>query len=110
MKLPNVDKTIIRREKITDYLLSPTHRDGRGKAGFFTRFGFTADAWETLADALRLHATEHEVAKIEATPFGTRYVVEGGLGAPDGRTPQVRVIWFIETGSDVPRLATAYPL
>src|ERR1051325_6804531 len=106
MRLPNVDKAIIRREKIVDYLLSPTHRDGRGKAGFFVRFGFTAAGWEILAEPFLLHATEHEVAKIEATPFGTRYVVEGILEAPDSRTPRVRVIWFIETGSDVPRLAT----
>jgi hypothetical protein len=110
MKLPNVDKAIIRRAKIVDYLLSPTHRDGRGKAGFFTRFGFTADAWEMLAEALRLHATECDIVKIEVTPFGTRYVIEGALNAPDGRRPQVRVIWFIEMGSDTPHLATAYPL
>jgi hypothetical protein len=55
---------------------------------------------ETLVEALLRHAARHEVAKAEATPFGTRYVVEGGLEAPDGRAPLVRVVWFVETGEE----------
>ncbi len=110
MKLPNYDKAVVPREKIVDYLLSLAHRDGRSKAVFFSSFGFLVYAWQTLAAALRHHAAAHEVAKIEPTPFGTRYVVEGELGTPDGRTPLVRVVWFIDTGEDIPRLATAYPL
>jgi hypothetical protein len=47
---------------------------------------------------------------VEETPFGTSYSVEGSLSAPDGRMPQVRVIWFIETGQHLPHLVTAYPL
>ncbi len=110
MKLPNYDKAIVPREKIVDYLLSLAHRDGRSKAIFFSSFGFSVDAWQTLADMLRRHAAAHAVAKIESTPFGTRYVVEGEIDAPDGRTPLVRVVWFIDTGEDIPHLATAYPL
>lgn len=68
------------------------------------------EAWETLAGALRRHAVEHDVVAIEGTPFGTSYTVEGQLVAPDGRVPQVRVVWFIETGETIPRLVTAYPL
>jgi hypothetical protein len=29
---------------------------------------------------------------------------------PDGRTPTIRSVWFIETGEEVPRFVTAYPL
>lgn len=110
MKLPNHERALVPREKITDYLLSPIHKDGRGKAAFFSRFGFTPESWQTLAGALLRHAARHEVAKADATPFGTRYVVEGGLETPDGRAPLVRVVWFVETGEETPRLATAYPL
>jgi len=109
MKLPNCDKATAPREKIVDYLLSPTHRDGKSKAAFFARFGFSAEAWQTLAEALIRHATEHEVARAEDSPFGTRYVIEGDLHAPDGRAPLVRVIWFVDTGADIPRFVTAYP-
>lgn len=90
MKLPNHDRALVPREKIVNYLLSPSHRDGRGKAAFFSRFGFTPESWHTLAGALLRHAARHEVAKAEATPLGTRYVIEGEL--------------------ETPRLATAYPL
>lgn len=47
--------------------------------------------------------------EVEATPFGTSYTIAGSLGMPDGRSAQVRVIWFIETGERIPRLVTAYP-
>ena len=110
MRLPNVADAQTPRPKIVDYLLSLTHRDGRGKALFFRAFGFAPEDWQTLATALRRHATENDVAKIEATPFGTRYVVEGRLHAPDGRTPSVRSVWFVEQAETIPRLVTAYPL
>jgi hypothetical protein len=110
MKLPNQAQASVPEEKITAYLLSFIHRDGRHKAAFFTRFGFALDAWETLAMALRQHAADHEVAKVEDSPFGTRYVVEGTITAPDGRTPVIRSVWFINTGQDTPRFVTAYPL
>jgi hypothetical protein len=109
MKLPNHEQAIVPQRKITDYLLSSTHRDGRSKAAFFSRFGFSVEGWDVLAAALRRHAAEHPVVETEHTPFGTRYVVEGGLTAPDGRTPRVRVVWFIERGETIPRLVTAYP-
>lgn len=109
MKLPNYEDAVVPERKITAYLLSLTHRDGRSKAAFFIRFGFLVDDWELLANALRRHAADHEVVEVEATPFGTSYTVEGPLITPDGRSAQVRVVWFIETGEHIPRLVTAYP-
>ena len=79
MKLPNVEAALVPEDKITGYLLSTTHRDGRHKAAFFLGFGFPASAWQTLAAALLKHASDHEVARAESTPFGTRYVVEGTI-------------------------------
>ena len=79
MKLPNFESALVQEGKITGYLLSTTHRDGRHKAAFFLGFGFATGDWQTLAKALLSHASEHEVAKAESTPFGTRYVVEGTI-------------------------------
>lgn len=110
MKLPHFEQAVVPQAKITGYLLSTSHPDGRSKANFFSRFGFTVAAWEVLAEALRRHAADHEVTKIDPSPFGTRYVIEGIISAPDGRQPLIRVVWFIETGEEIPRLATAYPL
>ncbi len=110
MKLPNREHVVVPREKVVDYLLSGTHRDGRHKAVFFGVFGFAAEHWEDLADALVRHSSDHEVAKQEDSPFGTRYVVEGTMVMADGRDAFVRTVWFIDTGADVPRFVTAYPL
>jgi hypothetical protein len=95
---------------ITHYLLSTTHRDGQHKAEFFRSFGFTIEAWEKLASALQNHARQHEAVEIVPTPFGRNFVVEGALPAPDGRSPMVRVVWFIAKDAETATLATAYPL
>ena len=108
MKLPNIEKARIPQEKILNYLLSPTHRDGKPKHDFFIRFGFTRERWKLLADVLIRHAKSHDVQASFETPFGRRYVIEGTMACPDGRRPVILSVWFIEHG-DAPRLVTAYP-
>jgi hypothetical protein len=110
MRLPNYEQVVITREKVVDYLLSETHRDGRHKAAFFKRFGFTVTEWDRTAWALREHAADHDVTRIETSPYGQRYVIEGVIRSPDGRDPFIRTIWFIETGEETPRFVTAYPV
>ena len=110
MKLPNGDQAIIPKSKITDYLLPESHQQGRYKAAFFNRFGFEPEFWKRLALALKRHAEVHTVDKIEDTPFGTRYTVEGGLITPSGDHIMVRSVWFIDKGEHIPRFVTAYPL
>ncbi|MCL5020629.1 MAG: hypothetical protein M1339_02980 [Bacteroidetes bacterium] len=53
MKLPNLDKAIIDREKIVDYLLNPAHPDNGGKSEFFHSLGFNRYDWQAFAGALR---------------------------------------------------------
>lgn len=110
MRLPNFDKAIIPKAKLTEYLLSLSHPDGYGKAKFFMGLGFSPETWEVLAETLLRHAAECEVTKIESSPFGTRYVIEGVIVTPKGRMPLIRSVWFVETGEQIPRFATAYPL
>lgn len=110
MKLPNPDKLIVERDKILQYLLNPLHRYGAVKERFFTAFGFRADAWQILAEALRAHGRTHEIVRAHETGFGPRYVVEGELNSPVGRWPRVRSVWQFDKGTIAPRLITAYPL
>ena len=110
MNLPNANLARVEREKITEYLLNPTHRYGASKARFFAAFGFRQEAWEALAIALREHGQQNEVTRVKETGFGPRYEVEGELIAPDGRRPRVRTVWQIDEGQKAPRLITAYPL
>ncbi|MCS6938248.1 MAG: DUF4926 domain-containing protein [Roseiflexus sp.] len=61
MKLPEYESAIVPDRKVTAYLLSLTHRDGRSKAAFFMRYGFTSDDWHALSVALKRHAADHEM-------------------------------------------------
>src|SRR5687767_6141220 len=110
MELPNRDRATVPERKITHYLLSDTHPRGRGKAAFFQRYGFAPERPPELADALLDHAVHHPVARVEPSPVGLRYIIEGKLRCPDGRSPLVRSIWFIHNDEEIPRLASAYPL
>ena len=110
IRLPGGDELHIPDRKVVDYLLSPTHPAGRGKAAWFLAHGFSLGNRSKLADALRQHGFAHPVANVEDTAFGTRYTVEGPLECPDGRSPLVRSVWFGEPGAAVLRFVTAYPL
>jgi uncharacterized protein DUF6883 len=86
------------------------HLVGRHKARFFAGYGFTKAKWEVLRQALLQHVIDNVAIDIEANAFGTKYIVEGSLICPDGRSPVIRTIWMIEASHQVPRLVTAYPL
>jgi len=104
MKLPQIEAAFVPREKITDYLLSPTHLRGRDKSTFFRRFGFQQEKWGELAVALHRHAIDNELAMAQDTAFGTRYTVEGVLETPSGGHPVIRSVWTCrerENGSQI---------
>ena len=108
-KLPNVDRAIVPGAKLTAYLLSHDHPRGRAKARFLESFGFSRGDCPGLHDALVAHAAAHEVSRQHPSQTGTRYEIGGPLPSPDGRAPVVRVVRFIDTGEDVPRLVTLVP-
>lgn len=108
--LPHAEQAVVAESKIVGYLLSTGHPIGRAKAAFFLRFGFRPEAWQVLEAALISHARANPVAGSEETAFGTKYLIDGPLLAPDGRSPTVRAVWFVEAGEEQPRFVTAYPL
>ena len=110
MKLPNSQHICVERAKITDYLLSTSHPQGRSKAEFFFNFGFRAERWRELAAALRKHGAEYDVNSVIESPHGDLYVVEGALGSPDGHDPLVRSVWILDAEGGTVRLITAYPI
>ena len=109
MNLPNKDQIVVEREKVRDYLLSPSHPTGKGKAEFFTAMGFQREAWEVLADALRQVARDRPVTKSMTSSHGQKYIVEGELATPNGQRPLIRTVWVVDAGRETPRLVTAYP-
>ena len=112
MKLPHLENASVPEDKVVRYLLNTEHEGGgAGKAAFFLHFGFTIEHWDVLAAALLNHASACEVAGIQPKhPTHVNYSVEGALVTPDGRNPQVRTVWAVDTGSTRPRFVTAYPV
>jgi hypothetical protein len=109
MNIPNREHAVVEHEKVRDYLLNPAHPDGFGKAEFYTAMGFRRETWQVLAGALRQVAVNSPVTKSMTSIHGHKYIVDGLLQAPSGRTAMVRTVWIVDTGKDTPRLITAYP-
>ena len=108
MKLPNVERAVVESAKIRDYLLSESHPVGRFKSPVFRALGYSAVAWETLADDLRRHAMENEAVATEANAYGQKYEVHGTLNGPSGEI-LVLAVWIVLNDEDFPRFVTAYP-
>jgi len=110
MELPNKFHAYVSISKITDYLLSETHIVGRSKARFFRSFGFDETNVSQFEQGL-IHIAQIElVAEITETIYGKKYVIDGDLETPSRDKIHLRTVWIIETGDDIPKLVTAYPL
>ena len=109
MKLPNAHLAVVDQDKITGYLLNPAHPDNGGKAPFFLALGFRLDDWHPLAVALRKLAGTTPVTKKMESTHGLKYILDGKIETPSGRSPTVRTIWIVDRGAETPRLVTAYP-
>lgn len=110
MKVPHWQSSHIDEGKLANYLLAFSHPVGSTKARFFEGIGFKIGDPDALRLALLLHLKENDVSSTTDTAFGTKYIVDGPLLAPNGDLPIVRAVWFIESGEQAPRLVTAYPL
>jgi uncharacterized protein DUF6883 len=109
MKLPNAHVALVEREKLLDYLLNGSHPDNGGKAEFFIGLGFSPDRWSALAHALVQLAEDSEIVASMESVHGIKYIVDGRLKLPSGKSSGVRTVWIIDKGDERPRLVTAYP-
>lgn len=110
MELPNKLRAYVSIRKIADYLLSETHAVGKTKAKFFRSLGFNETNASQFQKVLLDIAQTETVVEVNETIYGKKYVVDGELKAPNGDMIHLRTVWIIETGGDIPRLVTAYPL
>jgi hypothetical protein len=108
--LRNARHAIIDERKLTDYLLSPTHRRGRDKARIFrSTLGYDRANRADLIEAIRRAILRHEAVFLRQDQYGRHYRVDLTLEGPRGAAP-VRTGWLYDRGSDVPRLTTAFVL
>ena len=109
MKLPNPERALIDERKLRDYILSSAHPVGRFKAAFFYSLGYRRERWEELERDLREQHLSLDVDRVEETPYGRKYKIEGPLVGPNGKKARVVSIWIVRRGEDFPRFVTAYP-
>ena len=110
MKLPNGDRAIIDRRKVTGYCLNLDHDDGSHKARLFQALvGLNQSNSTLLLDALRTAADTGDTTIGKVDDYGRRYAIDFKFEGPRG-TAVIRSAWIVRTGEEVPRLVTCYIL
>jgi len=101
---------VIERQKLLDYLLSPTHNVGQCKAEFFQLLGYHQLTWMVLERDIRgLLVPDVELVPAGDTSHGVKYTVSGQLVGPNGRAARVLTVWIVRPAHSVLRFVTAYP-
>jgi hypothetical protein len=110
MKLPNGERADL-GTKIEDYVLNPSHWEGRHKARVFEAgLGITLSNHEVLREAiLAAAANSDEAEAIGDNGHGMVYVLRFLLTTAHGAA-RILTAWIIRHEEDFPRLITCYIL
>jgi hypothetical protein len=108
VRLPARD-AVIPQDKLRDYLLSVAHPDGRGKAEYLGRLGYSQGTAGQLDADLREQILSRDAQPGRPSPYGQKYEILGPLTGPNGKNAWVRTIWIVLTGETAPRLVTLIP-
>src|SRR4030042_5702839 len=109
MEFPNRENAYIPLSKLQDYLLSETHSVGKSKAKLLRSFGFNEMNIDMLMQGLISIAHSGDIKEVLSAPYGVKYVIDGLLRTPAGRSIEMRTIWITEKDQVRPRFVTAYP-
>jgi hypothetical protein len=107
VQLSNADRAIIPSEKLRDYLLNAAHPWNNGKARLFAALGYFPENWEVLASDFRAQHLSEEATQSGISPEGVKYFIIAPLLGPIGRA-NIKSIWQIDFGAEVPRFISAY--
>jgi hypothetical protein len=107
--IPSADRATIAVEKLTTYLLNPSHKRGSAKARLLISLGYRTNASEILESDLRAQHLSLDATRTSQNQYGVAYEIDGPITTPSGRTVRFCSVWQIDTGSEVPRFITMYP-
>jgi hypothetical protein len=82
---------------------------GRFKAAFFRRLGYSTENREVFEQHLRDLVLSQDVARIEESRYGQKFIVAGIMVSPAGTKVQIVTVWVILKGESIPRFITVYP-
>jgi hypothetical protein len=100
---------IIPMEKLRDYVLPPTHAEGRTKAAYLARLGYSQDDWPRLEADLRQQLLPREATPAGPSPYGLKYGDSRAGDCPERSDRVDRTIWIVLHGESIPRLVTLIP-
>jgi hypothetical protein len=107
--LPRAHEALVERRKLVDYVLCPTHNDGRHKARVFRALlGIEQQHWEYLREQLLDGLLEATQANIKTTPHGVLGEVLMPIEGLNGSRQIVTTVWEMHDESPRPRLVSAY--
>ena len=69
----SAEDAIIAPEKLSRYILSPTHPDGRAKAQYLAQLGYSEDDGPRLEADLRNQHLSREAKPGKPSPYGQKY-------------------------------------
>lgn len=101
--------TIIAPEKLCDYLLNPSHGEGKSKARFLNEMGYDQANWQLLEADLRAQHLPIDVIPGKQSLFGTKYEIVAPLLGPNGQKRWIRSVWMIRRRESVVRFVTLIP-
>lgn len=90
-------------------MLSTSHPDGRAKALFFARLGYSPKRWRDLERDLRGLLARSLARALSPSRYGQKYMVRGTIRGPWGRSARIVTIWIVTSPGSPPRFVTAYP-
>ena len=107
--LPNADKAVISMEKLVNYVLNTEHPIGKHKAYLFKEvLGYSVGTARNLAVKIMDEIYNFPAIFKGSDRFGNKYEIIMNIEGINGRTAPVITAWIIDSGSDVPRLTSAY--
>ncbi len=110
MLLPNAENAAVDIGKLLDYCLNPLHEVGKHKARVFaSALGLTIRHAAMLKSALLEAVKTNEAVLGNLNEYGQRYLVDFQLEY-NGRAAEVRSVWIVDTGSEIPRLVSCLVL
>jgi hypothetical protein len=108
-RVPGAEAAKAEDAKFTDYLLSETHVDGRGKAKFFNALGYSKANWADLRDQFLAQLPRVPCrSSREGYGRGQNYEAIIAVTSSTG-TANVRTFWEVHPDEGT-KLVTAYPL
>ena len=90
MKLPNFENAVVSSTKLEGYLLSEVHPVGRANALFLKNLGYDDTDPYILEWDLLSFAGEENVSHVQASEFGTKYIIDGMIRTLSGATVTMR--------------------